>query len=83
MEIKKGQEVWLSKYALSAGITKEISESSDEKWIRLKGRNWFLFVAAEEVHATKEAAVAAAEAMRKKKLASLRKQIAKLEAMKF
>jgi hypothetical protein len=34
-------------------------------------------------HETKEAAIARAEVMRKKKLASLKKQISRLEALSF
>ena len=79
-------KVWITKYALSTGI-KEIeanvsSVSSDmvtesgSIWNHFhgEGRDW---------HRSREAATAKAEEMRKAKIVSLRKQIAKLERMTF
>jgi hypothetical protein len=81
-------KVWISKYALSQGIWErdaEISERQPQLAIlrnfgRLdemyhgEGREW---------HRTREDAERRAEEMRLAKIASLRKQIAKLERMRF
>lgn len=75
-------KVWISKYALSKGIyAEEVSEeregvvrSSDWAWLYVEGKQW---------HRTPEDALRRAEEMRVAKLASLRKQIAKVEKMDF
>lgn len=79
--------VWVTKYALSEGkITEvEVQERTDRYvrveapthpngWQLLFGRDW---------HDTREAAVDDAERRRITKVVSLRKQIAKLEALRF
>lgn len=85
MDVKAGQRLWRSKYALTAGIEEVVSRAdvSRPEYIRLEGHGWNLFTLGRDVHATREEAVSAAEAMRAKKLNSLRKQIKKLEAMAF
>jgi len=78
------QTVWLSKYALSGGIAEYQAEIRDgraypgEPFMSYTG-----FDLGKDAHTTREAAVAAADIARKKKVASLKKQIAKLEATKF
>lgn len=75
---------WISKYALSHGIQAADGEMChfNPKYIDVPG--WIIsFKAGVEIHETEAAAKAAAESMRLKKIASLKKQIAKLEAMKF
>lgn len=78
-------KVWITKYALTTGIfemTAEITEhgsaydmhSSFPTYYHGEGKEW---------HKTKESAIARAEEMRHKKIASLKKQIEKLEGMKF
>lgn len=83
---------WVTKWALTQGILKvraEVCLSTDPSgdmiswctrndftwrdYAHKKGRDW---------HRTAEAAVARAEAMRKKRIASLRKVIAKLDEKK-
>ena len=84
---------WITKYALTIGI-KEVEAILCEKvsldmievppppedhyaistYIHGEGRDW---------HRTPEAALARAEQMRKAKIASLEKQIKKLQTMKF
>ena len=85
MAVKAGQRLWKSKYALTGGIEEVVScaDVSHSGYIRLEGHGWNLFTLGRDVHATREEAVSAAEAMRVKKLNSLRKQIKKLEAMVF
>ena len=78
------QRVWISKYALSGGITEYEAEIRDGK--AYPGKPFMDFTSFDmgvDAHDTREAAVAAAEAACKKKVASLKKQIAKLEATKF
>lgn len=75
---------WVTKYALTDGIQKVSGtvrhETSSDMLSRvgfrecLHGNDW---------HRTPEAALARAEEMRKNKIASLKKSIAKLEAMTF
>ena len=85
MQVKAGQRLWKSKYALTGGIEEVIAcdDQGDDGYIRLKDNAWNLFVVGRDVHATREEAAVAAEAMRKKKIASLQKQIKKLEALTF
>ncbi|MEK0313730.1 hypothetical protein [Cohnella sp. 56] len=77
-------KVWVVRYALSAGIKEcegEVSNTSNDmvvvnrnQFYHGKNRDWF----------DNEAdAIKAAEAMRQKKIESLRKQIAKLEKLSF
>ena len=74
--------LWISKYALSEGIT-----AVDGMEIHGGGQyagNGKLFVRlGKEAHETLEDAKDAAEAMRRRRIISLRKQIERLEAMKF
>ncbi|WP_457797593.1 hypothetical protein [Methylocystis sp. S23] len=78
--------VWITKYALSSGVF-EMDADHDERWPdmvsnrsnRLQnfhgdGRDW---------HRTKESALVKAEEMRVAKIEALKKQIAKLENMRF
>ena len=78
---------WISKYALTKGVYEaegKIIEDSIANGCfvieHLYSRDYFSL---KEHHETKEAALAKAESMRLKKIESLKKQIAKLEAMTF
>jgi predicted sulfurtransferase len=76
--------VWLSKYALSGGIAEYQAEIRDG--MAYPGKPFMSctsFKMGVDAHNTREAAVMAAEAAAKKKIASLRKQIAKLETTAF
>lgn len=79
-------EMWLSKYALTGGV-KAMSVSKIEAgyaWPSGPGfLAWDAFLVGKDAHYSKQEAVAAAEIMRNKKIASLEKQLAKLKAMKF
>lgn len=78
--------VWITKYALTTGIIEAEAEECEHDMIRAhensfcpsyyhkEGRDW---------HRTKESAIAKAEEMRQKKISSLKKQIKKMEDMKF
>lgn len=72
-------KVWISKYALTRGIYEE--DNTSEAAIACRNarpttyyRGW---------HSTHKEAIAQAELMRKKKILSLTKQLARLERMRF
>lgn len=73
---------WITVYALSKGIIETEGELIGHNCIRLsnrayvhgEGKNW---------HYTKEEAELKARSMRSNKIASLKKQLAKIEALKF
>ena len=83
-------KVWITKYALTKGIIEaeaevcidadktgnmiECRSAGREYCIHGEGRNW---------HKSKEGAVKKAEAMRKKKIETLKKEIEKLENLTF
>ena len=89
MSIEKGQKMWLSKYALSRGINEQMAETGlieGKKWKYVRVRvcgYWVLYTLGRDIHATRAEAVKAAETARIIKIASLRKQIAKLEKLTF
>lgn len=79
-------KIWVTKYALTSGIfvrpDAEISEDGRMATVRsgprlpehYHGNDW---------HPTEQAALAHAERMRANKIESLKKQIGKLEALRF
>ena len=76
------QTVWITKYALTSGLEEVELINRDETWATVRqatGLNGMLSLCRGEWKATKEEALARAEEMRKNRLASLRKQIVKLE----
>lgn len=79
-------KVWVSKYALSDGIKEmdgmELSVSDDgrRKYVTM---GMYFFYLGKEAHETPEAARAAAEKMRQRKIASIRAQIERLETLTF
>ena len=80
-----GKKIYIAKYALSAGIKEaEIDNryNNDEGWIWPKGC-CMNFELGKQVFYTKEEAIKQAEKMRLKKIESLKKQIKKLENLKF
>ena len=83
----KEETFYLAKYALSKGeievITGEWSER-DPEWVTSKhGGWWSTFKLGREIFRTREEAVAKADELRKKRIASLHKQIKKLSEMEF
>jgi len=79
-------KVWISKYALTQGIFEMDAEQSENfpeminrvgnhiETYHVEGRDW---------HLTKEDAIKKAEEMRLKKIESVKKQLSKLEKLKF
>jgi hypothetical protein len=80
-------KIWISKYALSGGITEhECSPPNDGSDYVHPGKPFATYVSfklGRDAHTTREDAVKAADAARIKKIASMRKQIAKLEKLTF
>lgn len=79
-------KIWISKYALSGEITCHECESpNDGGYVFPKGKfmSFTAFKVGMDAHTSAEAAIYAAEESRLKKIASLKKQIAKLEKMTF
>ena len=78
-------KAWVTRYALSDGILKGEAEvkGGDGIWFYRPDGSWPFLVSGTDWHRTEEAAIQRAEEMRVRKIASLRKQIAKLEAMTF
>lgn len=78
-------KVWISKYALTDGIVEREVEECDAngRYVYSKADFWQSFRLGGDAHKTREAAVAAANSMRLEKIASLKKQIEKLEALDF
>ncbi len=79
--------VWITKYALSSGITEaDMSHCvniSDKMVADRRPGQWHATYHKPDWHTTKEEAIARAEVMRTNKIASLKKSIKKLEGLKF
>ena len=77
-------KVWITKYALTDGIIETEIETQDPVWTVFKN-NTMLYTKnfGKDFHTSKEEAKLKAEEMRQKKIASLKKQIDKLERMRF
>ena len=73
-------KVWISKYALSRGVYAEEVEEMGDDFVRAGSWSWFN---KKQWHQTQDEAIKRAEEMRIAKLASLRKQIAKVEKIDF
>ena len=73
---------WISKYALTDGIrpAKDSARLSDGYVVE---STWGVFRIGTNAHETFEAAAEAAETMRVRKIASLKKQLAKMEKLTF
>ena len=78
-------EVWISKYALTQNIYLETVEQnvSNTSMVYRENSSANFHGEGREWHRTQEGAIAKAEQMRQRKIASLKKSITKLEKMKF
>jgi hypothetical protein len=82
--MKPGDTVYLTKYALTDGITERVFQKHAESGrYAFVGGEWRCLRPGFDLHATREAAITAAKSIRDKKVASLRKQIERLEAIDF
>lgn len=79
-------KVWITKYALTKWIIEAVGEFVTSDSVGISNRDlclptrWFY---KGEWHSNKQSAIKKAEEMRQKKIASLKKQIEKLEEMRF
>jgi hypothetical protein len=79
-------EIWSTKYALTKGIVHyQQAEQSREfpTMVGIKGECMDSYLHAGDWHTTRKAAVKKAEEMRLRKIASLRKALAKMERLRF
>lgn len=78
-------KAYITKYALTQGILERDVRSFDDKTAEdiTGGHLRAKYYHENEWHKSKSAAIEKAEDMRKKKIASLKKKIEKLEKMKF
>jgi len=79
-------KVWIAKYALTQGIFEieaTLCAEISTKMIREVGCKYSTLYHGNDWHETREAAIAQAEVMRKKKIASVKKLLLGLEALKF
>ena len=76
-------KMWISKYALTAGITEESGEivRSHHDYFSTGPHGFYRI--GKDAHHTRVEAEKAAEAMRIKKIASLKKQVKVLETLSF
>lgn len=78
-------QAWVTKYALTHGIKRVDARVCSETMIEYKSSegSFSQYAHGKDWHRDEASALARAEEMRKKKIASLRKSIARFEAMKF
>lgn len=77
-------KVFVSKYAITDGITEhDATISGDGGYAIVPGCGLYTLEIGSDAHLTREAAVAKANDMRTRRIASLQKQIDKLEQMTF
>lgn len=78
--------VWVIKYALTHGIESiQVDRDGDSKYVFERSRGFAsnIYTLGKDVFETEEEAKAAARLLRDKKIASLKRQIKKLEALEF
>ena len=78
-------KVWITKYALTDGIIEGDASMCvfDRATVDLKNSKYEIDFYGSDWHYDKESAIRQAEEMRQKKIGSLKKQIEKLEGMRF
>ena len=79
-------KVWISKYALTTGIFErqvKVCDGNPDMVETMMDKSFQSYFHVGEWHTTKAEAILKAEDMRQRKIASLKKQLAKLETMTF
>lgn len=76
-------KAWITKFALTKGIIEKEVENCGEGMVKESENHFPTYYHGTDWHTDKQCAIAKAEEMRKEKIASLKKQIEKLEKMKF
>jgi hypothetical protein len=78
------ETAWITKYALTTGVYQaEVETYEDDPNMAQAANGMHQYFHGDEWHRDKSSAIAKAESMRVKKLASLKKQIARLEKVSF
>lgn len=80
-EDKQWDEMWVTRWAFSEGVALEKGHIDRKNFQSRRRSLWHSCRIGIDCFATKTEAIAGVEAMRTAKIASLRKQIAKLEAL--
>lgn len=77
--------VWVAKYALTRGVFEREVKQRHGRWVYVDvdGGPFARGLAGPEWQETREAAITRAEEMKAAKIASLKRQIEKLEALEF
>lgn len=84
--IKKGDKVYLVKYALSDGISRQVVSGNrdiSDDFLQLEGYSCSLFKIGRDVFIEPHKAIEAAEKMRAKKIKSIEKQLIDLKVRQF
>lgn len=76
-------KVWITKYALTKGIFEKEVEGCGDGMAKESENHFPTYYHGTEWHVDRQSAIEKSEEMRQKKIASLKKQIEKLERMKF
>lgn len=76
-------KVWITKYALTSGISEHEAEGTHTRDMVKYGPHSFAHGEGKDWHRTHESALTRAEDMRVAKLNSMRKRMAELEALRF
>ena len=79
-------KAWITKYALTSGIWMvdgKVCHDISDTMLEYRKSECTQYAHGKDWHRTPAAAIARAEEMRKKKISSLRKSIAKLESLEF
>lgn len=76
-------KVWITKYALTKGIIEKEVRDCGDGMVEDKSTHFPTYYHNGEWYSDKNYAIFRAQEMRKKKISSLKKQIDKLEDMKF
>lgn len=74
---------WITKFALTKGIIEKEVENCGDGMVKESENHFPTYYHRTDWHTDKQCVIAKAEEMRKKKIASLKKQIEKLEKTKF
>ncbi len=76
-------KVYLTKYALTRGIQTEIGDPNEDGIIKVPGGRWPKYYGPQDWSSSKDEALKRATELKNKRIASLKKQISRLESMKF
>lgn len=76
-------KAWITKYAITKGILEKEVEDCKDSMVEESDNHFPTYYHGTDWHTDKQSAIAKAEEMRLRKIASLKRQIEKLKNMKF